>query len=390
MAFQPQEKQALGLITSLYLVRMLGLFMVLPILTLYGMELSRSTPFMLGLALGVYGLTQAIFQIPFGWASDRFGRKPLLLLGFSIFVLGSFVCAYASSVEMLIVGRAIQGAGAVSGVLLALLADSTSPENRTISMAVIGISIGLSFGISVVMGPVIASYFKLYGVFIFAAILGGIALAIASLKLKEPEASEVSGARERKVPALKQTLLNFQLFRLDLSIFSLHFLQMCIWVAVPGVLITELGFNLDSHWMVYLIAVGGGFILMAPFMRFWDKRKKTSISIRVAIVAIFLSVLSMSQVDQYHFFLLGLVLFFWGFNLLEATLPSTLTKVAEPSAKGTATGVYSTCQFAGVFFGGVAGGWMMSSYGAVQVFYFSGAICVLWLLLMLAKRLPEV
>ena len=374
MAFEVHEKKALGLITSLYLVRMLGLFMVLPIMSIYGMELKGASPFLLGIALGIYGLTQALFQIPFGWASDRFGRKPMLVIGFSIFVLGSLICALSSSIELLLLGRAIQGGGAVSAVLLALLADSTRNENRTLSMAVIGISIGLSFGLSVVLGPAVASLYKLQGVFVFTCVLGLVALALAIWKIDEPHARERPESFD-----IRMAVSNFDLLRLDLSIFALHFLQMCIWVAVPGVLISKLGINLDSHWLVYLIAVGGGFLLMAPFMRLWDKQGKTHRSLTAGIVALLIAVLSMSQVEQYHFFLLGLVLFFWGFNLLEATLPSALTKIADPKYKGSASGVYSTCQFAGVFFGGVVGGWLLANFGPIQVFQFSAAICVLWL-----------
>ena len=382
MAIQPAEKKAIVVVTSLYLVRMLGLFSVLPVLSIYGLELLGANLFLLGLALGLYGLTQAIFQIPFGWASDRFGRKPVLLAGFTVFALGSCICAMASSIEWLLIGRAIQGAGAVSSVLLALLADTTKPEHRTIAMAIIGISIGLSFGLSVVVGPLIADSFSLQGVFVFSLILGLIALALCLFSVKEPEKQKMTVN-----PSIKSVLFDTDLARLNFSIFTLHFLQMCIWVAVPGILLTELGFSVDKHWMIYLIAVGGGFILMAPFMRRWDKLGKTYLSILVAIGAVFVATLSMSQVSGYHFFLLGLVLFFWGFNLLEATLPSTLTKLVSPGAKGTASGIYSTCQFIGVFLGGVAGGWVVQNIGTVFVFYVAAGFCLLWLLVMSARKL---
>ena len=382
MAFQSQEKSALGLITSLYLVRMLGLFMVLPIISIYGTTLTGASPFLLGLALGVYGLTQALFQIPFGWASDKFGRKPVLLIGFGIFVFGSLVCALSNSIEMLLIGRAIQGAGAVSAVLLALLADLIRPENRTTSMAVIGVSIGLSFGISVVIGPIIASFSGLQGVFIFSCLLGVAAFLIAVWKIKEPG----QGHRVAR-PSVKSVLVNPDLLRLDFSIFALHFLQMFIWVAVPGVLVNELGLSLDQHWWVYLMTVGGGFILMAPFMRMWDKRGQTNSSVRAAILVIVVALLAMSKIDAYYVFIFGLLLFFWGFNLLEATLPSALTKVVDPKLKGTASGVYSTCQFMGVFLGGTAGGWILLKYSAVGLFYFAAFLSAIWLIVMGARKL---
>ena len=382
MAFQSQEKSALGLIISLYLVRMLGLFMVLPIISIYGTTLTGASPFLLGLALGVYGLTQALFQIPFGWASDKFGRKPVLLIGFGIFVFGSLVCALSNSIEMLLIGRAIQGAGAVSAVLLALLADLIRPENRTTSMAVIGVSIGLSFGISVVIGPIIASFSGLQGVFIFSCLLGVAAFLIAVWKIKEP-----GQAHRVARPSVKSVLVNPDLLRLDFSIFALHFLQMFIWVAVPGVLVNELGLSLDQHWWVYLMTVGGGFILMAPFMRMWDKRGQTNTSVRAAILVIVVALLAMSKIDAYYVFIVGLLLFFWGFNLLEATLPSALTKVVDPKLKGTASGVYSTCQFMGVFLGGTAGGWILLKYSAVGLFYFAAFLSAIWLIVMGARKL---
>jgi len=382
MAFETQEKSALGLITSLYLVRMLGLFMVLPVIAVYGQALSGASPFLLGLALGVYGLTQALLQIPFGWASDKFGRKPILLIGFAIFIIGSLVCALSNSIEMLLIGRAIQGAGAVSAVLLALLADLIRPENRTTSMAVVGVSIGLSFGISVVIGPIIASFYQLQGVFVFSCLLGVAAFLIAAWKIQEPE---VRNRQER--PSVWSVLANPDLLRVDFSIFALHFLQMFIWVAVPGVLIDELGLTLDRHWWVYLMTVGGGFILMAPFMRYWDKRGQTNTSIRVAILTIAVAALAMSKIDVYHFFILGLLLFFWGFNLLEATLPSALTKIADPKLKGTASGVYSSCQFMGVFLGGTAGGWILLRHGAAEVFYFATGLSLVWLIVMMVRKL---
>lgn len=356
--------------------------MVLPVLSLYGTELKGATSFLIGLALGVYGLTQALFQIPFGWASDKIGRKKVLLLGFILFVSGSLLCALSENIGLLIAGRALQGAGAISAVLLALLADRTKRENRTTSMAVVGVSIGLSFGVSVVLAPVIVSSFDgLSAIFHMSAMLGVLALLLVLFFVEDKPVSRPS---TDKIPIA--SLLTTNLLRMNFGIFALHFMQMCIWVAVPGVLFESLGVPIDQHWTIYLLTVSGGFVFMAPFMRFWDKRGQIKRAILAAISSVLVALLLMSQMWGYQFFIFGLFLFFWGFNLLEATLPSTVTKLAESKAKGTATGVYSTCQFLGVFLGGAAGGLMQNFYGPSSVFYLSFLVAVVWLLIMMPAK----
>jgi len=358
--------------------------MVLPVLSLYGKNLQGATPMLLGLALGIYGLAQAALQIPFGAASDRFGRKSLLVVGFSLFILGSLVCAGAESVYTLIIGRILQGAGAVSAVLLALVSDHIGLKNRTVSMAVIGITIGISFGFSIIAGPIIASNFGgLDSIFYLNAILGILALALVVFVVREPE--EAQDLKAVSKGSLKSALLP-DLLRLDLGIFSLHFMQICIWVSVPGILLGPLGIALEKHWMIYLASVGGGFILMLPFMRMWDKRGQSRRAIMVAISVCGISMLMMGLGQIPVLFLLGLFLFFWGFNLLEATLPSTVTKVADKANKGAATGVYSTCQFLGVFFGGVVGGWLLTVFDSYSVFYVSAGLSLIWLLVAMSGK----
>ena len=383
MPFSPREKKSLSVIASLYLVRMLGLFMVLPVLGLYGTELAGATPFLIGLALGIYGLTQALLQIPFGWASDKAGRKKVLLAGFVLFIAGSVLCAFSTNINLFILGRALQGAGAISAVLLALVADMISAENRAASMAVVGIAIGLSFGLSVVAAPVIVTAFGgLSAIFNLSAVLGLIALFAVLFFV--PETDKPPGRKKVVIPI--KSVLTPNLVRLDFGIFALHFIQMCIWVAVPGVLFEELGIAINHHWAIYLLAVGGGFVFMAPFMHFWDKRGQTRRAAMVAISCILLSLFLMGQVAGYSLFVTGLFLFFWGFNLLEAILPSSVTKLAGANARGTATGIYSTCQFLGVFLGGVAGGWVLSRYNASSVFYLSAILATLWLMIMVPAK----
>lgn len=385
MPFSKQETTALKTIASLYLVRMTGLFMVLPVLSLYGTNLQGATPLLLGVALGIYGLAQAALQIPFGAASDRFGRRSLLVVGFSLFIGGSLICAGAESVYTLIIGRLFQGAGAVSAVLLAMVSDHISTKNRTVSMAIIGVTIGISFGFSIIVGPLLASHMGgLDTIFYLNSALGILALALVVFVIREPS-PDVQGTKGQVRGSLKSALVP-DLLRLDLGIFSLHFMQMCIWVSVPGILLGQLGIALEKHWMVYLASVGGGFILMVPFMRMWDKRGQNRRAIMAAISVCGISMLMMGLGQTPMMFLLGLFLFFWGFNLLEATLPSTVTKVADNANKGAATGVYSTCQFLGVFFGGVTGGWLLSRFDSHSVFYVSAVLSLIWLLVAMSGK----
>ncbi len=379
MALSQAEKKFLGSIAFLYLIRMLGLFMVLPVLSIYGAELPGATTVKLGVAMGVYGLTQACLQIPFGWLSDKYGRRPVLMFGFILFVIGSLMCAQAETVDLLILGRAVQGAGAVSAVLIALVADHIDERNRTMAMALVGISIGVSFGMSIVFGPLVATYGGLSGIFGASITLGLLACVIVFL-LSEREPPR------RTVPAKDPVVVSPNLLRLDLGIFILHFMQMCIWVAVPDILIENLGIPLDTHWVLYLSVVGGGFILMAPFMRFWDRRGQAKRSILVAGAVCCISMLLMSHTHSYALFVSGLLLFFWGFNLLEATLPSTLTKSAVPGSEGAAAGLYSSCQFLGVFAGGAVGGLVLSWYGTQSLFYLSAALSLVWCAAVLPAR----
>ena len=381
MGFSRAEIRSLILIASLYLVRMLGLFTVLPVLSLQGLGLDGATPVLLGLALGVYGLTQAMLQIPFGWASDRWGRKPLLLFGFSLFLLGSLMCSQADDIWILVAGRALQGAGAVSAVLLALIADRIESPNRTLAMAFIGVSIGLAFAISMVIGPVIASVWGLSGLFDISTVFALTAMVAILLWVREPDRTTLVRSRQNYWVRLSPTIS-----RLNLSIFMLHFLQMCIWVAVPGVLLEQLGLAIDQHWLVYLVAVGGGFLLMAPFMRIWDRKGMTRQAILVAIVVLCLATLLLSQSQSFSLFMFGLFSFFWGFNLLEATLPSALTRAAPEEQRGVATGVYSTCQFLGTFCGGILGGWLLAGYGSQMVFAVGGVFGACWLLWLLPSQ----
>ncbi len=390
-SFDPAfERRAISSLASLYAFRMLGLFMVLPVLALYGDEYSGSTPLMLGVALGAYGFTQALLQIPFGMLSDRWGRKPVIAIGLVIFALGSVVAACADSVYELILGRCLQGGGAIASAIMAMVADLTSDESRTKAMASIGASIGLSFSVALVLGPVLAGWGGISS--LFWATVG---LALAGLWVLwrwVPTPAIKSRHREAgAVPELlRTTLVHPQLLRLNLGIFALHFVLMACFLVMPSILETQLGFVRDQHWLIYLPLLVLAFIAMVPFIIIAEKRRKIK-PIFVAAVALLAAMIGLmgAMTDSRWGFLAALFFFFMAFNLLEATLPSLMSKLAPAGAKGTASGIYSTCQFLGAFAGGVSAGWLLQYESVSAVFGLCSILVVAWLLLALTMSSPR-
>lgn len=373
------EVRTVTSLALLYAFRMLGLFMVLPVLMLYGTQYEGATPLLLGLALGIYGLTQACFQIPLGLFSDVIGRKPVIIAGLIIFAIGSLVAATADSIEGLILGRALQGSGAIASTIMAMVADLTSEENRTKAMAAIGASIGLSFSVAMILGPALASASGLSGIFALSVLLSAVGILIVIFLVPTPKAN----AAHRDVattPALVyKTIRNFHLLRLNWGIFSLHCILMASFVSIPSVLETSLSLSRDAHWMLYLPVLGLAFIVMLPFMLYAEKKRK--------IKPVFLSAVGLLTVCTfllvgYSQVALPLVLlvfgFFVAFNLLEAMLPSLVSKISPAGTKGTAMGLYSTSQFLGAFCGGTIGGWVMQTYSITAVFAFSAGIAAVW------------
>ncbi|MYL24672.1 MFS transporter [Halomonas alkaliantarctica] len=382
------ERRAISGLAGLYASRMLGLFMVLPVLTLYADALAGATPLLIGVALGVYGLTQACLQIPFGLLSDRFGRKRLIAIGFLLFAAGSVVAALADSIAGVIMGRALQGSGAVAAAIMALLADQTREQVRTAAMATIGLSIGLSFALAMVLGPWLAAWVGLAGVFWFTAALTLIGLLVlwrwippAPRRLKHRDV----GMDRRQ---LRHVITRPDLWRLDLSIFTLHLLLMAIFVAVPFRLV-EAGIRVEHHGLAYLGVMGAAFVLMIPMVIIAEKKQRMKLMCLVAIGAMVLSLASLGlPLSQGMGLFFWLLLFFTGFNLLEATLPSMLSKLAPAGAKGTAMGVYSTGQFLGAFLGGTLGGWLAHTWGLSAVFLGAAALALLWWIAMLSMPSP--
>ncbi len=384
----PSERRAITGLASLYATRMLGLFMVLPVLALYADDLTGATPLLVGLALGVYGLTQALLQIPFGALSDRIGRKPVIAFGLVLFMIGSVVAANAESMGGVILGRCLQGSGAVAAAIMALLADQTREQVRTAAMATIGLSIGVAFALAMVLGPWLAAGFGLSAVFWFTAVLAVLGLAVL-WKLVPPAPRRLQhrdvGIERSQLAA---TLGRHELLRLDLSIFALHLILMAIFVAVPFRLV-EAGIAVERHGLTYLGVMLLAFAGMVPLVILAEKRRQMKAMCLSAIAAIALSLGGLAGLDGSLWGLLGwLLLFFIAFNLLEATLPSMLSKLAPAGAKGTAMGVYSTSQFLGAFLGGVLGGFLAQQWGLAAVFVGCGLLGVVWLALMAGMTPP--
>lgn len=387
----PFEKRVVWSLAALYTFRMFGLFMLLPVMALYGTEYDHHSPFLLGLALGAYGFSQALLQIPFGVLSDRIGRKPLILTGLIVFVLGSVVAALAESVYGLILGRFLQGGGAISAVVMALLTDLTSEENRTKAMATIGASIGVSFSLAMTVGPLLAAWGGVSAIFWLTAVLGVVGIYIL-LRLVPNVAASVRPKREAvAVPALLgKTLLHPQLLRLNLGIFVLHFVLMSSFVVLPLMLQNQLQIPRDYHGLIYFPLLAFAFVLMLPFVIIAEKRRKIKSVFLLAVGLLLLSELALILVGANRIFaLLVLFVFFIAFNVLEATQPSMVSKIAPAGAKGTATGIYSTCQVLGVFGGGALGGWLLQEHNANAVFLLNAVLIAIWLAVAWSMKPPH-
>ena len=374
---QSERRASIGL-AGVFSLRMFGLFVILPVVALYEDTLPGGESAMLiGLAIGIYGLTQAIFQIPLGRLSDFWGRKKTIYLGLCIFIMGSLVAACADSLLMLCFGRAIQGAGAVSSAVIALNADLTRDEVRTKSMAIIGITIGFTFLLSIVLGPVLDGFVGLPGIFLITALLTCLSIVVVYFYVPDPEPI---GKRGEYSPIKLQVILsNRDLLRLDLGIFSLHGILMAMFVSLPFIL-SGLEGGLIT-WQFYLAVMVSSIFIMVPLMmlseKFGHRKAVFLFSIMMIILAeLLLGVFDFGQVGLG----LALVIFFGAFNLLEASLPSWVSRVADPKSKGTALGVYSTSQYLGTFIGGVAGGWTYQHYSGQGVFIFCAVWALVWLL----------
>ena len=382
------EKRAVFSLSLLYIFRMLGLFLVLPILAVYAPQYEGSTGALVGLAVGIYGLSQACLQIPLGMLSARFGRKPIIFAGLLLFVAGSVLAASAESIWGLILGRFLQGAGAIASTLTALLADLTREQHRSKAMAGIGASIGLSFAVALVLGPVISASAGLSGVFWLTAALALIGIVL--LWTTVPSASRLSSNAEvRSMPEMMRRCLgDADLMRLNIGVFALHLMITAQFVAVPTYL-ESMGLAVSRHWQVYLPMLFLAFLIMVPAMVAAERRGQVKAMILVAVSLLGLSALGMAVfAASLVWFLAALMVFFVVFNLLEANLPSLLSRTVYPGGRGTAMGIFSSFQFLGAFVGGSAGGLLMAQWGLSGVFGFCAFVGLIWFVVALRLRVP--
>ena len=377
----PTERRGVFALAGIFSLRMFGLFMLLPVLAIYADELSGTTPLLLGLALGIYGLTQAIFQIPFGMLSDRIGRKKVIAVGLIIFAMGSIIAALSDSIQWLIIGRAVQGAGAISAAVLALNADLTRSEQRTKAMAVIGIGIGFAFLMALIFAPVMSSIIGIDGLFWVIAALAGSALIVL---YKLVPSVPMSAASQKYVPLCGQisgVLKNHQLRQLNIGILVLHLVLTALFIVLPNLLITQSGLPLSAHWKLYAPILLLSVVGMSPFVLAGAKPQRAKVAYRLAIFLLLIT-LTMLATTAYSLFglLLLMTVFFSAFNALESLLPALVSQLAPEHSKGTAMGVYSTAQFFGIFLGGLTGGWIFGMHGGTGVFIFCAITVLGWLL----------
>lgn len=381
------EIRASASLASIFGLRMLGLFLVLPVLAVHAHSLpDGNNATLVGLALGIYGLTQAFGQLPFGMASDKFGRKRVIIIGLILFALGSLLAAAAQDLLWLIIGRAVQGAGAISAAVTAFIADSTRDEHRTKAMAMVGGSIGLTFAFSLVAAPMLYDTIGMAGIFILTAVLSLLAILVVAYVIPDAPPKQAGP----KVP-ISAILAHAELMRLNYGVFALHVTQLAMFVVVPGALIHYADLPLAEHWKVYLPVVLLSFAVMMPPVFAAEKRGKmkqlflAAIGL-MALVQVGLWAFSIAQAPHWSLLVLLLLLFFVAFNILEACQPSLVSRIAPASAKGTALGVYNTLQAFGLFCGGALGGWLTDVSGPASVFVLGAVLTVVWLIIAAGMR----
>ena len=376
----PEEMRASMALAWVYALRMLGMFLVLPVLALYaaGLPDAGDNKMLVGLAMGMYGLTQAVLQLPLGMASDRFGRKKVIYLGLLVFALGSFMAAVATSLPMLVLARAIQGAGAVSAAVTALVADLTREEVRTRAMAMIGLSIGLTFSASLVISPLLSEYIGVAGLFALTGVLTLLSMLVVKFLVPDPVRSKLHEDAEVQPARFGEVLKNKELLRLNFGIFALQCGMMALFTSLPFAL-QDLGLNKAHHWQVYLPATLIGLVLMIPAIIVGETRNKLKQIFLLGIALIFASQLGL-LFGLHSVWLIGLslIVYFIGFNILEASQPSLVSKIAPAELKGTAMGVYNTMQSVGLFSGGALGGLLFHHFGFNGVFAFCSVFIGAW------------
>ena len=382
------EKRAAFSLASVFAFRMLGLFMLMPVLAIYGQSLEHVSPMWIGLAIGAYGLTQALLQIPMGWLSDKVGRKPVIIGGLVVFAIGSVIAAVADSIYWVTTGRALQGMGAIASALLALAADLSRDEQRPKVMAVIGLCIGLSFAVAMLLGPMVAASFGISGVFWLTAGLAILGIVIVSFVVPNALNRAPKGDTVASVVEIKRLAKHPQLLRLDIGVMLLHLTLTTLFVVLPGQLITG-GLVAESHWQLYIPVLFSAFILMAPLMIIAIKKQKEKQVFLLSILVLILSALGLILLPTSIMSIaLCMLFYFIAFNFLEATMPALVSRIAPANQKGSAMGVFSSGQFFGAFLGGILGGYLAQIGEANTVFAAAAGVGVIWLLIAWQMQIP--
>ena len=384
------EKRTAASLAGVFSTRMLGLFMILPVFAVIAEDMPDYTPTLAGIAMGIYGLTQAALQIPLGLLSDKIGRKPVILGGLLVFALGSVVAATADSLAWIIVGRAMQGLGAIASAVMALAADLTREEHRMKVMATIGMSIGFSFAVALILGPVINNWFGLSGIFWLTALLALGGMLIVILWVPTPITSSFHRDAQVETSWFKTAITDTQLLRLNASILILHSVLMSSFVVMPFILRDRLGLVVEGHWHIYLPILFLSMAGVVPLIIIGEKKRKLKQMLILAIVVLALAEAGFSLVGHSLAGITFMLLFFFlAFNLVEATMPSLVSKMAPAAHKGTAMGAYSSAQFLGVFIGGAIGGSLSQHSGLDSVLWFNVALIGVWLVLIVTLREPQ-
>jgi MFS family permease len=386
----PLERRASAALASIYGLRMLGIFLILPVFALYAEHLpGGENHTLVGLALGAYGLTQALLQLPFGMASDRLGRKRVIYFGLALFALGSFIAAFSHDIYWVIVGRSIQGAGAINAAVTALLADLTREEHRTKAMAAIGGSIGVTFAASLVLGPALYHLMSIPGIFALTGVLALVAMTVVRYVVPAPQASHFHSDAEAAPARLKGVLRDPELKRLNFGIFALHVVQMAMFVVVPLALRETGGLDANRHWQVYLPVLAVSVVFMIPAILYGERKARLK-PVFLASIGLMLAaeLLFVPAIRHFWGIVAATTLYFIAFNVLEATLPSLVSKIAPAGAKGTAMGVYNTAQSLGLFVGGALGGFLSHRFGPAAVFVVGSAMIGVWLWLAAGMKPP--
>ncbi len=384
------ELRATLSLSSIMGLRMIGLFMVLPVFSLYASSLTDSTPTLVGVAMGIYGLFQAIFQVTFGSWSDRIGRKPAILMALIIFAAGSAISGLASSIEMMIIGRTLQGIGAIGSTSLALLADLTRENQRTKSMMVAGMTIGFSFSLAMLIGPVLTQWLSVSGLFYAAAVMAALAAVILYMYVPTPVTLRWHRDTEPELKSALRLLVMPDLARLNIGIFILHAVFTASFVVIPIAIHEYSGLATSQQWQIYLPALLGALAISLVCIGFAERRQQIKHYFLGGILAMATAeCLLWSGAQNITTVTAGIGLFFAGFTLLEAFLPSLISRTAPASSKGSAMGLYSCAQYSGIFAGGVLGGWLYSQFHFSGVYIFCVSLTLIWFIIAVSMRQPR-